>query len=219
MLTNPVQNTQTAPPISGQQNLGSKDIFLKILIAQMQNQDPLKPQDAAQMSTQLAQFNMVEQQINTNKLLGDILSTSRSANSDMAAASSYLGHQVSAVADQITFDGSSPAQLAIDLKQDANNAKIQVIDTAGGVVRTLSNGFQPSGIHKLTWDGATDNGLMAKAGEYSIRIAATDITGQPVAASTRIIGQVKAVRPTPEGMFIVVGNTPVAMANIKEIQL
>ena len=184
----------------------------------MQNQDPLKPQDAAQQSTQLAQFNMVEQQISTNELLTSMLANSQSGNSEMATASSYLGHQVLADSSEFTFDGSNPVQFSADLQSSAAAADVQIVDSFGKTVRTIHSTSLPSGINNLAWDGKTDAGTTARPDNYIVKIAATDNTGQPVPATTSINGLVTAVRLTPEGVNIMVGDTPVSMASIREIK-
>lgn len=217
MQVSATQYTQTAPAETDRNDLGKKDIFLKLLVAQMQNQDPLKPQDATQMSAQLAQFNMIEQQMSTNELLTAMLANSQSGNSEMATASSYLGHQVLADTSSFTFDGSSPVQFSIDLQGDAAAADVQIVDSFGRTVRTIQSGSLPSGINNLSWDGKTDAGTAANPDNYIIRIAATDNTGLPVPASTSISGLVTAVRLTPEGVKIMIGDTPVSIASIKEI--
>ena len=218
MQVSSVQSTQATAETSTRNDLGDKDIFLKLMVAQMQNQDPLKPQDATQMSAQLAQFNMVEQQISTNELLTSMLANSQSGNSEMATASSYLGHQVLADTSLFTFDGSSPVQFSADLQSGAAAADVQIVDSSGQTVRTIHNGSLPSGVNKLSWDGKSDSGTTARPDNYIIRVAATDNNGQSVPASTSISGQVTAVRFTSEGVNIMVGKTPVSMASIKEIQ-
>jgi len=218
MLVNSTQNTQPAAQISSRQNLGSKDIFLQILIAQMRNQDPLKPQDAAQMSSQLAQFNMVEQQISTNKLLENILSGLQSQDSSMASAAPLIGHQATAKSSQFTFDGSTPQNFIIKADQQTPTSTVEVIDSSGSVINTLYSGPLAAGANTITWSGASSGGGAAAPGEYSIRVIASDINGYPSVTSTQITGTVNAVRITPDGTFAVVGSTPVAVTNIAEIQ-
>lgn len=218
MQVNAAQSAQAAPERTTKRDLGEKDIFLKLMVAQMQNQDPLKPQDATQMSAQLAQFNMVEQQISTNELLTSMLANSQPGNSDMAAASSYLGHQVSADTSSFIFDGSSPVQLSADLESDAAIANVEIVNSSGQTIRTLHNSFLPSGINSLSWDGITDSGAVARPDSYTMKVAATDSSDFPIPAITSITGQVTSVRLTPEGVNIMVGETPVSIASIKEIQ-
>jgi len=217
MQVNAAQSAQATAETSTKRDLGEKDIFLKLMVAQMQNQDPLKPQDATQMSAQLAQFNMVEQQISTNELLTSMLANSQSGSSDMTTASSYLGHQVSAVTSSFNFDGSSPMQLSADLESNAAIANVKIVDSSGQTIRTLHNSFLPSGVNNLNWDGTTDGGAVARPDNYTIKVAATDSSDVPVPAYTSITGQVTAVRTTPEGVKIMVGETPVSIASITEI--
>jgi len=218
MQVNTAQSSQTAAVKAPEKDLGKKDIFLKILVAQMQHQDPLKPQDAAEMSTQLAQFNMVEQQISTNELLTSMLANSQVSGSDLATASSYLGHQVLADTSVFTFDGSSPIQFSADLQNGAAAVDVQIVDSSGQAVRTMHHSSMLAGVKALSWDGKTDSGTTARADNYIIKIAATDNNGQPIPASTSINGQVTAVRHTPEGVNIMVGKTPVSLSSIKEIK-
>ncbi len=210
------QGTSTTK-IPGKNNLGSKDIFLKILVAQMQNQDPLKPRDAAQMSTQLAQFNMVEQQINTNRLLEKMLADIRD-NTGIATAASYLGHQATAQVSSFHFNGSTPIQLGVDAGQDATGASVLVMDNAGRVVKTLYNGFLQRGVNPLTWRGDTDNGATAPAGDYSLKVIAKDSNGHDVTVRTRITGKITALRTGTDGISAVIGDTLAPMANIAEIR-
>jgi len=217
MQVNAVQATQPEAQVSRRNDLGSKDIFLQILVAQMQNQDPLKPQDASQQATQLAQFNMVEQQISTNGLLKEMLAGSQGQKSDMASAASLIGHQVSAQSNQFSYDGVTAQQFTIDTAQSAPTSTVEVINSAGLVVKTLHSGFLSSGINTMSWNGTTNSGAAAAPGEYSLKITAADINGQPVASTTQITGQVKAVRLTPDGVFAEIGSTPVSMANIARI--
>jgi len=217
MQVNTTQAAQATAQTSNRNNLGTKDIFLKILIAQMQNQDPLKPQDAAQQATQLAQFNMVEQQISTNSLLGDIKSGIQGQSQSMAAASSLIGHQAAAQSDTFTFDGVTPQQFSIDAAQTASTATVDVVNSAGYVVKTLYTGSLAAGTNNISWNGATNSGATATPGNYSLKVTASDINGQPVASTAQITGLVKAIHLTPNGVFADVGNTPVSMANIAKI--
>jgi len=201
-------------------NLGTKDVFLKLLVAQMQYQDPLKPQDPTQMTAQLARFNMVEQQISTNKLLTDISANNASTDMQAAAtAASYLGHQAVINGNQLQYDGATPENIVIQAPQGAANATAQVLDANGQVVKTLYTGPLNNGATPLTWDGSQDNGSPAAAGNYSIAVNATDANGTAVAASTQVIAQVQAVRVTTAGVQLVVGGVPVSMADVQEIRL
>lgn len=66
-------SAETASPFAASQKGADKDTFLKLLVAQLKNQDPLNPQDGAAFVTQLAQFNSVEQLVSINDRLGQLV--------------------------------------------------------------------------------------------------------------------------------------------------
>src|SRR5450432_3062771 len=79
----------SSAPNAGAELSGNFDTFLKILTAQIQNQDPLQPMDSAQFTQQLVQFSGVEQQIKANTSLDKLLTASQSTAG--ASLSGYLG--------------------------------------------------------------------------------------------------------------------------------
>lgn len=87
--------TSNGTPISNGNNI-SKDMFLKILAAEMQNQDPFSDQDPTAYVTQLAQFSQMEQSINMNDMLEELLSVNNGLliNSAMSTASNLIGKEV-----------------------------------------------------------------------------------------------------------------------------
>ena len=68
--TEPTKQPVATDPTGG---LANKDVFLKLMVAQLQHQDPSSPADPTQFVTQLAQMNGVEQMIQINTRLGSIL--------------------------------------------------------------------------------------------------------------------------------------------------
>ncbi|MDX8388286.1 MAG: flagellar hook capping FlgD N-terminal domain-containing protein [Ghiorsea sp.] len=204
---------------SGTQDMGTKEVFLKMLVAQMENQDPLNPADSSQMSSQLAQFNMVEQQIDTNKFLEQMAGaqTDTGNNMDMASAG-YLGHTVMLDESKIQYSGTTqPFSATLD-----NNAEIVYVtinDSLGTPIRTMSLSGLPAGDHKLNWDGLDSLGNEVPLGDYQIQIAAADATGQQVTAAIQRSGVVDAVRMTPNGVQLVVDGKPTSLANVTEVRM
>lgn len=200
-------------------DIGSKDVFLKLLVAQLQYQDPLKPQDPTQMTAQLSRFNMVEQQINTNKLLTNMSTNGTAAATQAATAASYLGHQAVVNSNQIQYDGSTPANIVVQAPKGATTASVQILNNFGQVVKTLNSGLLSKGDTPLTWDGTQDNGTPAGAGHYTVAVKALDARGKAVTTSIQVIAKVQAVRPTATGVKLVVGGIPISMKDIQEIRL
>jgi flagellar basal-body rod modification protein FlgD len=91
--------------------------FLKLLIAQLKNQDPTKPMDSTQFVSQLASFSAVEQQISTNARLDQMLT-----QSSIAQAGAMVGLHLRSA------DGSI----------EGNITQVNILST--GVVAVLDNG-------------------------------------------------------------------------------
>jgi flagellar basal-body rod modification protein FlgD len=220
MQVTSTNSATTASQSTSGSNLGNKDTFLKLLVAQMQNQDPLKPQDPTAMTAQLAQFNMVEQQLNTNKLLTNISSSMGSANNQASLAASYLGHTAVVNGSSLTYDGATPQNIIVQTSQSAGTAKVQVLDSNGQLVKTLNNSPLAAGSNTFTWDGTTDAATQAPAGQYFISVSATDLGGNRIGTQTQITGQVQAVTlGTNGGVQLVVNGTAVNLANVQEIRM
>jgi len=217
--TNPLKPAVAAP----QKNIGSKDVFLKLLVAQMKNQNPEKPQDPTKMSSQLAQFNMVEQQMSTNKLLKDMAALQGSNQSSgatglTAASGSYLGHNVTVNQSTIPFNGI-PISFSTNLAMDAASTQVLVRDASGQVVRTINAGAMAKGIQNFSWDGLNDSGTKMAAGNYSFEISALDYQGQNIQANVQRSGLVDAVRMAQSGVQLMVGGSAVDVASVTEVRL
>lgn len=197
-------------------NMGNTQMFLKLLIAQMKNQDPTKPQDPTQMVTQLAQFNTLQQQISSNQYLKQMASA-QSSNSSNAA--SYLGHTAVVNTSKFSFDGTNAQKFLVNLSSAAANATVNVVDSNGNTVATLNNGALPAGTTPLSWSGTMSNGLTAPIGQYSIQVNATDSSQQSVSSTTQTMGTVSAVDLSSTGTQLVVNGSPVSMSNISQIRM
>ncbi len=129
----------TAAAAAMKKSLGmNKDDFMKLFIAQLQYQDPLKPQDPSAMLDQLSQLSLVEQSYNTNTSLNNLLTAQN--NSISLTAVSFIGKDVKAIGNVATFDGSTPAALEFNLPSPAASAQITIMDGAGHTVRTATLG-------------------------------------------------------------------------------
>jgi len=140
-------------------NPGSQDRFLKLLITQIQNQDPLSPMDNAQVTSQIAQINTVSgiQQLNTTVqgLAGQFtqLQALQSAN--------LVGRDV-VVPGNVLDINSGVGQGGFELSGPADAVKVDVLSPAGQVVDSLALGALGSGSHSFNWPAGTatnDSGL------------------------------------------------------------
>ncbi|MDQ6992367.1 MAG: FlgD immunoglobulin-like domain containing protein [Mariprofundus sp.] len=222
MLTPTVSATTSAnggqaTPINN--DLGQKDIFLKLLVAQMKNQNPEKPNDPTQMASQLAQFNMVDQQTQSTKLLQqlvDVMGSSQSSSSGVSA--SYLGKNVTVEQNQMNFNGTTQNFAAVT-KFPAAEAQVTILDNTGAVVRSMNFTNLPAGANSLSWDGMTDSGAGAVQGTYSINVQAKDSHGVSVPTVIERSGIVDAVRLSAAGNTVMVGGISSDQSKITEIRL
>ena len=149
----------SSPATTAANDAGSQDRFLKLLITQIQNQDPLSPMDNAQVTSQIAQINTVSgiQQLNTTVqgLTGQFtqLQALQSAN--------LVGRDVVVPGNVLDIDGGV-GQGGFELSSPANAVKVDVLSPSGQVISSLALGALGSGSHSFNWPAGTatnDSGL------------------------------------------------------------
>lgn len=168
-----------------------RDAFLKLLVAQLSHQDPLKPTDGTEFVTQLAQFSAVEQAVSQTARL-DTLSaqlTGISANESV----SLIGKQVTVRGQNLLYDGTNPATATVKLGGAAAEVKVTVTDASGKVIRTINLGSKPAGPLDVSWDGRDDAGRQVGAGGYSFSVSAKSATGASVEVQKDVTGVVQKV--------------------------
>ncbi|MDA7964564.1 flagellar hook capping FlgD N-terminal domain-containing protein [Ruegeria sp.] len=136
------------------------ETFLLLLTTQAQNQDPLEPIDSSEYAAQLAQFSMVEQQVQTNDLLSELTAAFGGSNLDQLA--SWVGMDVQTTA-AFQFD-STPVTLSANGDPNADSAVMVIRNANGEVVDRISVSV---GTNEFTWAGVDDAGNPMPAGAYS----------------------------------------------------
>lgn len=192
----PVNSTTTSPTdlagsLTGGKAMG-KDDFLKLLVAQLKNQDPLAPQDNTQFVAQLAQFSSLEQGMGVNDRLDKMMLQNQGmANSNIV---SMVGQTATVRGSLITTDGSGiGAPVSFTLDRASDKTVVQIQDASGKVVRSLDMGGRPPGLTKITWDGRNDDGTVQPAGTFAVAIKATDADGGSVSVSQETTATVTGV--------------------------
>jgi flagellar basal-body rod modification protein FlgD len=180
--------------------------FLNLLTAQIKNQDPLAPLDATQFITQLAQFSTVEQAVQSNQRMAEMLEALKASGARLDMA--YLGRTVQASSDTLGLkDGAAKAAYAVG--EGAKSVKIDVLDEAGKVVRSLP-GKTEAGRHEFAWDGLRADGTRASEGTYKLRVTALDDRKKAVAAAVVVTDVVTEVRQSEgESVFVLKGGAQV----------
>ena len=188
----------------------SQDRFLKLLVAQLNNQDPMSPMDNAQMTSQIAQINTVTGVQQVNETLKGM--SEQFASLQVLQGSSMVGRNVLVEGSQLNVQGAKAAG-AIDLAARAESVKIEIISPGGTVLDTLSMGAQEAGRHSFEWDASAYKGT----GAASYRVIAT--TGGLNIANTPLVqDKVTGVGSENGSMLVQLsGNRPVGYEKIKAI--
>jgi flagellar basal-body rod modification protein FlgD len=173
------------------ESVDPQDRFLKLLVAQMKNQDPLNPLDNAQVTSQLAQISTVSGIDKLNATLQTLAAGFAATQSLEAAA--MIGRGVLAAGSTLTL-ANGTAIGGIDLPQTVDRLVVSIKDSSGIVVHNMDLGPQPQGVIAFQWDGVTDSGASAAAGNYSFSVSAQQ-GDKKVDASALAYGRVNGVAP------------------------
>lgn len=164
--------------------------FLKLMTAQMKNQDPFDPVDNTQMVAQMAQFSSlagISEMNTTLKAMADKLGATTTAD-----AVSYIGKTVLTPGD--TAYGRSGGGLtgAVELDADASSVIVTIANQNGETLKTVDLGAQKAGTVDYEWDGLNAAGESAGTGPFTVHVQARD-GGKSVAARTLVWAPVAAV--------------------------
>ena len=146
------------------------DQFITLMLAQIKNQDPLKPLEPSEFLGQLAQFSTVTGIQDMASSVSDLVGTMRS--SQALSGAGLVGREVLAPGDSAAFDGASMVRGAVEAPQGASGVEFVVRDASGAVVRRIQAAPATGGLTEFAWDGRADSGSMSAPGQYRIEALA-----------------------------------------------
>lgn len=203
--TGTTSSNQTATKTVG------KDEFMKLLLAQLKNQDPLNPMDGTDFAAQLAQFSSLEQLTNLNTTL-----ETQSVNQmtlGYAQSVNMIGKEVVANAGNTITATGQTASLNYQLASDAQSVTIAILDKNGKLVKTWDESAKSAGMNHTTWDCSG-----VEQGDYTYQVTAKDSFGSAVTAQTLTTGVVSAVHFRSNQILVTVNGREVPLSNIIEIK-
>ena len=177
-----------------------EDRFLKLLVAQMNNQDPLNPMDNAAVTSQLAQINTVKGIDALNGTVKKLLEQSQTSQTSQAMG--LVGRSVLLDGNLMEVPKGGPGRGAFELDGPAASVRIEVLDQSGKVVdsRTLNN--QPAGLQQFVWDAKAGS---LPPGDYALQVTAINGSQQsPVRTYSAVA--VQAVQPGASGAQLNLGS-------------
>lgn len=180
---------------------GMQDQFLKLLIAQLQNQDPSNPMDNSQMTSQMAQISTVSGLEKLNDTVGSI--TGQFASMQLMQGASMIGRSVLTPGNTLAVaEGNSQASAAFDLPAASTSTTVTITTAAGEVVDTLDLGPATAGRNYFTWDTSKYPGQASNL-RFHVAAASGDaaLVPTPLAAS-----RVMATNITDGALTLDLGN-------------
>ncbi len=189
-----------------------KDDFLKLLMTQLKNQDPMNPMQSTDFIAQTAQFTSLEQLTNMNTLLQQL--SSQSGATSAAGASALIGKNVTVNGSPFRYDGLQQVPLTFTSPSTAATVAVQVRDANGNLVRTISLGPQAAGTYRITFDGLGDDGARLPSGSYQYQVIATGSTGTAISGVTTGGGKVSAISVDAGVLNLVIGTQHVPLTSL-----
>lgn len=180
----------------------SEQRFLKLLVTQLNNQDPLNPLDNAQLTSQLAQMSTVSGIEKLNSAFQSLLA--QSGSSQVLQSAALIGRTVLVPGHELALKQGTDMPFAVDLAGAADSVKVTVKNAAGDVVRTFDLGALKQGVKTLSWDGKTDGGAAAPDGAYTVSVTA-QAGGEGVDCAALTYAKVGSVAQGPTGVSLDLG--------------
>jgi flagellar basal-body rod modification protein FlgD len=212
-LATPAATTATTAAGTAQTTLGSNyQTFLKLLMTQLQNQDPTSPLDTNQFTSQLVQYSSVEQQIATNSNLGQLIQLGQS--NAMLQSAAIVGHQVTVQSSQLSLQNGQAA-LHYTATQ-AGPVAITVSDANGKVVDTASM-TAAKGLNSWAWDGSNQKGGTSPDGAYSVSVTDASSSGTGAALPFTVTGLATGVTQSGGTSMLQLGTLAVPFSALSSV--
>ncbi len=193
-----------------------QDVFLELMVTQMQNQNPLEPQTNSEFVAQLAQFSSVEGLDKLNNTMGNFVGSFQS--SQALQASSMVGRFVKVETDTAFLGKDGIVAGTIYLPQTTDDLKIKISDASGALVAEELMGVQKAGEITFAWDGKDEAGTQLEPGYYEFEVFA-DIDGEEVQVETALSANIDSVTVGASGAITlnIAGVGSVPMSAVREI--
>ena len=173
-----------------------KNTFLKLLVAQLSNQDPLNPTEDKEFVAQLAQFTSLEQLQEINSGVGTLNNTMNKGQ--MMTATGFIGKDIVTNGNQVTKLNDANGNIITTkvwytVEEDVASVAANVFDSNGNIVASVDLGARLSGTHEWPWDGKGLDGQQVPSGVYEVRFAAHTREGKTVLVNSQFTARVVGV--------------------------
>lgn len=209
------QAAPNPPPPNPKGDMSSQDTFMKLLVAELKNQDPMDPMQSRDMVAQLATLSSVQKLGAIDEKLAELQKDSVAGSSLQSA--NLIGKTVTARTNRLTLNSFTTSVGGYRLQGDAKDVQVSIVDSAGQPVRTLTLNNQSAGDKTFEWDGRDVTGRRVPNGRYLFQVAASDAQGAPVLTTSEVSGPVTEVTYTNGAPEVVVGNVHVGIDDVSSV--
>ena len=191
-----------------------KDDFMKLLLTELQYQDPTSPTDTGKILTQTSQLASLESADNTNSTLKNLAASLGSSQQFSTIAA--IGKTADLGSDSISHNKGTDSTFEVYFPKAVEHGTVSITDGNGHTVKTLDVGTNPAGVYQFKWNGTDALGQQAKSAVYHVNAQYTDANGKT--QQTRLGAYpIEAVRFDKGNTLVKVGSNYVPLANVKEV--
>jgi flagellar basal-body rod modification protein FlgD len=187
--------------------------FMNLLVAQIQNQDPLSPMSNAEFTSQITQFSMLEQIAGLGNKMDQQVLMSQAINN--TAMLSLIGRDVTVAGDQVTVDDGEVSPNMLNAAA-AGTATVEVLDSTGAVIRTYEVRVN-AGLNEISWDGKQADDSQAPNGEYKLRVKVKNPEGEEVVSAVLMTAAVEGLRFENNAAIVTVNGKDFQVADIFKV--
>ncbi len=196
--------------------LGQED-FMRLLVTQLQYQDPLKPMEHTEFVTQLSQFSSLDHLSGINSGLKTLTDTQTDMNNKQAV--SFIGKDVKASGSKLFMDDKKGSTgVGYQLNDDAAEVVIRIFNKDGKTVRSIDAGSQSNGFHTAVWDGKDYSGNIMPSGEYTFAVNAKDLKGKEIDVLSNVTGVADGVLFEGNVPYLTINGVKIPVSDIEEVK-
>ena len=192
----------------------AKDDFMKLLLVELQHQDPTEPMDSEKILTQTSQLAGLESSENTRVALEELTASLGSTN--QFSTISAIGKTADLGSDAISLDEGTTSSFEVYFPASIEQGVVEITDLDGNLIKSLDVGTNPSGVYQFDWDGTTNQGNPAESGIYRVNGNYTDQDGNNL--QTRLGAYpIESVRFQDGETLVKVGSSYVPLNDVVEV--
>ncbi|HED7347956.1 TPA: flagellar basal body rod modification protein [Campylobacter coli] len=170
-----------------------KDAFLKLLLIELQHQDPTDPMDSDKMLTQTSQLSALEMQQNTNTTMQKMVETMQKLSDSFSTSMSTsalgaIGKMATVSDNKIKLTGANELialKMYLPEDSDENGVTLEIYDSNNKLVFSEKSDAKSisQGLFTMEWPGRNNDGVYAGDGKYTVKMVYNNKNGEKITAN------------------------------------